>query len=49
MNRLEGTANANLKSGKIDPKGYAAARNECKNRIDALARKLKTQIPHSQV
>ena len=30
-----------LKSGKIDPKGYAAVRNECKNRIDALARKLK--------
>ncbi len=30
-----------LKSGKIDPKGYGAARNECKNRIDALARKLK--------
>ena len=30
-----------LKSGKIDPKGYAAARNECKNRVDALARKLK--------
>jgi regulator of RNase E activity RraA len=30
-----------LKSGKIDPKGYAAARNGCKDRIDALARKLK--------
>jgi regulator of RNase E activity RraA len=30
-----------LKVGKIDPKGYAAARNECKERIDALARRLK--------
>ncbi len=30
-----------LKSGKLDPKGYAAARKECKHRIDALARKLK--------
>jgi regulator of RNase E activity RraA len=30
-----------LKAGKIDPKGYAAARNGCKERIDALARKLK--------
>jgi regulator of RNase E activity RraA len=30
-----------LKAGKIDPKGYAAARNECKERIDALARRLK--------
>lgn len=30
-----------LKSGKIDPKGYGAARKECKERIDALARKLK--------
>jgi 4-hydroxy-4-methyl-2-oxoglutarate aldolase len=33
-----------LKSGTIDPKGYAAVRNECKNRIDALARKLKASI-----
>jgi regulator of RNase E activity RraA len=33
-----------LKSGKIDPKGYAAARNECKHRIDELARKLKTLL-----
>ncbi len=33
-----------LKSGKIDPKGYAAARNECKDRIDALARKLKAML-----
>jgi 4-hydroxy-4-methyl-2-oxoglutarate aldolase len=33
-----------LKSGKIDPKGYAAVRNECKNRIDGLARKLKAML-----
>jgi regulator of RNase E activity RraA len=31
-----------LKAGKIDPKGYSAARNECKERIDRLARKLKS-------
>jgi regulator of RNase E activity RraA len=30
-----------LKSGKIDPKGYTAARNECRDRIEALARKLR--------
>jgi 4-hydroxy-4-methyl-2-oxoglutarate aldolase len=30
-----------LKSGKVDPKGYAAARKECGSRIEALARKLK--------
>ena len=30
-----------LKAGKVDPKGYAAARDGCKERIDALARKLK--------
>ena len=30
-----------LKAGKVDPKGYAAARKECKDRIDALERKLK--------
>jgi regulator of RNase E activity RraA len=30
-----------LKSPKVDPKGYAAARDECKARIDALARRLK--------
>jgi regulator of RNase E activity RraA len=30
-----------LKSGKIDPSGYARARNECKDRIEALARRLK--------
>ena len=30
-----------LKAGRIDPKGYARARNECKDRLDALARKLR--------
>jgi regulator of RNase E activity RraA len=30
-----------LKAGRIDPKGYARARAECKDRIDALAAKLK--------
>jgi 4-hydroxy-4-methyl-2-oxoglutarate aldolase len=30
-----------LKSGSQDPKAYAAARNECKDRIEALGRKLK--------
>src|SRR5882762_8507875 len=30
-----------LKAGKIDPKGYAAARNECRDRIEALGRKLR--------
>ncbi len=30
-----------LKSGKIDPKGYTAARNECRDRIEALAKRLK--------
>jgi 4-hydroxy-4-methyl-2-oxoglutarate aldolase len=33
-----------LKAGKVDPKGYAAARNGCKERIDTLARKLKSAI-----
>lgn len=33
-----------LKSGKPDPKGYAAARNECHERIQALARKLKAGL-----
>lgn len=32
-----------LKAGKRDPKSYAAARNECKSRIDALAKKLKAR------
>jgi 4-hydroxy-4-methyl-2-oxoglutarate aldolase len=30
-----------LKTGKVDPKGYAAARNDCRDRIEALARRLK--------
>jgi regulator of RNase E activity RraA len=30
-----------LKAGRIDPKGYARARNECKDRIDDLARRLR--------
>jgi 4-hydroxy-4-methyl-2-oxoglutarate aldolase len=29
------------KSGKVDPKGFAAAQKECRDRIDKLARKLK--------
>ncbi len=33
-----------LKAGKVDAKGYAAARNGCKERIDTLARKLKSTI-----
>lgn len=30
-----------LKAGKLDPKAYAAARNESRDRIEALARKLR--------
>ena len=30
-----------LKSGRIDAKGYAVARNECKDRIAALGRRLR--------
>ncbi len=30
-----------LRSGKVDPKGYAAARNACKEQIDTLGRRLK--------
>lgn len=30
-----------LKAGKLDPKGYTAARNGCRDLIEALARKLK--------
>lgn len=30
-----------LRSHSVTPKGYAGARNECKDRIDALARRLK--------
>jgi len=32
---------AYLKSGRVDPKGYAAARAECKAMIDALEKRLK--------
>lgn len=31
-----------LKAGKLDPKGYAAARKGCKDRVDELARKLRS-------
>jgi len=30
-----------LKAGRVDPKGYAAARKECRDRIEAIERKLK--------
>jgi regulator of RNase E activity RraA len=30
-----------VKGGKVDVKGYAAARNECRDRIERLARRLK--------
>jgi hypothetical protein len=30
-----------LRAGQIDPKGYAAARNECHDRIEALSAKLR--------
>ncbi len=39
----EGVVLDYLKSGTVDPKGYAAARNECRERIDQLARKLKAR------
>lgn len=32
-----------LKGGKLDPKGYAAARAECQERIGVLAKRLKGQ------
>ena len=31
-----------LKAGRVDPKGYAAVRNECRDRIEVLARRLKS-------
>jgi 4-hydroxy-4-methyl-2-oxoglutarate aldolase len=37
-----------LKAGKLDPKTYGAARKESKEKIDALARKLKTKIIPAQ-
>jgi regulator of RNase E activity RraA len=30
-----------LRGGRIDPQGYAKARNECRERIEALSRRLK--------
>jgi 4-hydroxy-4-methyl-2-oxoglutarate aldolase len=33
-----------LKAGKVEPRGYAAARKECKDRIDMLGRKLKALV-----
>jgi regulator of RNase E activity RraA len=30
-----------LKAGRVDPKGYTAARKECRDRIEAIERKLK--------
>jgi regulator of RNase E activity RraA len=30
-----------LKAGKVDPKGYAAARAECQSRLEALGRRLR--------
>jgi 4-hydroxy-4-methyl-2-oxoglutarate aldolase len=30
-----------LKAGRVDPKGYSAARKECRDRIEAIERKLK--------
>lgn len=33
-----------LKSGKVDPKGFDQARKACKDKIDALGRKLKAAV-----
>jgi 4-hydroxy-4-methyl-2-oxoglutarate aldolase len=33
-----------LKAGKVDPRGFDQARKGCKDRIDALARKLKAKV-----
>lgn len=33
-----------LKSGKVDPKGFTKARNDCKDRIAALEKKLKSGL-----
>jgi regulator of RNase E activity RraA len=40
----EGVIFRYLKAGQIDPKGFAAARKECGERIEALARKLRGSI-----
>src|SRR5438132_1253171 len=34
-----------LKAGKVEPKSYAAARNECRDRIEALAKLLRGKQP----
>ncbi len=33
-----------LRAGRVDPKGYTAARKECRDRIEALERKLKAGL-----
>lgn len=33
-----------LRAGRVDPQGYAAARQGCKERIDALARALRARV-----
>jgi 4-hydroxy-4-methyl-2-oxoglutarate aldolase len=33
-----------LKGGKVDPKGFAAARTECRRRVEVLERKLKAML-----
>jgi regulator of RNase E activity RraA len=33
-----------LRSGRVDPKGFSAVRNECKERIAALEKKLKSGL-----
>jgi regulator of RNase E activity RraA len=37
----EGVILSYLKSGRVDPKGFEAARKECRDRLDTLARRLK--------
>jgi hypothetical protein len=37
----EGVVLNYLRSGRVDPKGFTAARNECRDRIEALERRLK--------
>jgi 4-hydroxy-4-methyl-2-oxoglutarate aldolase len=32
-----------LKAGRVDPKGFAAAHKECRDRVEALARRLKAR------
>jgi hypothetical protein len=32
-----------VKTGRVDAKGFAAAHKECRDRIEALARKLKAR------